>query len=86
MATCEKCWSDAFMASMDDPSVGQVEHYYRLIEERKDNPCTPKEQCGEAHFAGLCDTQCRCGKYTRERNARLGCGQSTNPSEMRSRE
>lgn len=37
----------------------------RLIEERKDNPCTPEQQCGEMHL--LCDwtdrpRQCRCGK------------------------
>jgi hypothetical protein len=25
----------------------QAEHYHDLIEERKDNPCTPKEQAGQ---------------------------------------
>ena len=39
MASCEKCWSDAH---------GCAEDYQQLIEERRDNPCTPEEQAGEA--------------------------------------
>ena len=35
MASCEKCWNDA---------QGRAEDYQQLIEERKDNPCTPEEQ------------------------------------------
>ncbi len=73
MAACEKCWSDAFMASMNDPSVDQVEHYHRLLKERKDNPCTSEEQCGEMHL--ILDhkdgsKRCRCGKHAGERKAR----------------
>lgn len=38
MASCEKCWSDA---------QGNADAYQQLIEDRKDNPCTPEEQAGE---------------------------------------
>ena len=39
MTACEKCLADS----------RDVEDYRRLLEERKDNPCTPEEQCGEMH-------------------------------------
>jgi len=38
MPSCEKCWEDAF---------GNPEKYRELIEERKNDPCTPEEQAGE---------------------------------------
>jgi hypothetical protein len=38
MASCEKCWYDA---------DGNYEEYIELIEERKDNPCSPFEQAGQ---------------------------------------
>lgn len=40
--TCEKCWADAYRMHGD-----QVENYRVLIEKRKDNPCSPKEQAGQ---------------------------------------
>jgi len=40
--TCEKCWADAYLRQMSDPSKLQVEHYRDLIEERKNNPCVPE--------------------------------------------
>ena len=43
---CEKCWSDAYSRMKADPSKCQVDHYYDLLKERKDNPCSPKEQSG----------------------------------------
>jgi len=46
MPSCEKCWSDAFTRSRTDTSKCQAEHYQDLINERKDNPCTPEEQAG----------------------------------------
>ena len=46
MASCEKCWGDAYMRYRCDPSKSQAEHYGDLIRERKDNPCTPEEQAG----------------------------------------
>ena len=44
MPSCEKCWKDAY-----DPysSISQAERYRQLIEERNDNPCSPKEQAGQ---------------------------------------
>jgi len=44
---CEKCWGDAYMRSLDDPYKDQAEHYTDLLNERKDNPCTPREQAGQ---------------------------------------
>ncbi len=46
MATCEKCWEDAYLISCGSMK-SQTECYYELLEERKDNPCTPKEQAGQ---------------------------------------
>jgi hypothetical protein len=40
---CEKCWADAFDFGQSD----QAENYRRLLKERKDHPCTPKEQAGQ---------------------------------------
>lgn len=48
MSACEKCWRDAYMRTLSHPSKSQTEHYYDLLEERKDKPCTPEEQKGEA--------------------------------------
>lgn len=42
MSACEKCWSDAH----GDPYKSVAEEYERLIEERRDRPCTPEEQAG----------------------------------------
>lgn len=47
MASCEKCWSDAGIMGGD-----KTENYANLIEERKDDPCTPEEQAG--HDAEIC--------------------------------
>lgn len=46
MSACEKCWQDAYLKSR----LGfrsQSECYHKLLEERKDNPCTPQEQAGQ---------------------------------------
>ena len=45
---CEKCWGDAYVCSLHDPGLTQVEHYHKLLEVRKDNPCTEEEQRGKA--------------------------------------
>ncbi len=43
MSSCEKCWRDAHsVGSYGDVTV----RYRRLMEERRDNPCTPEEQAG----------------------------------------
>ena len=41
--SCEKCWGDAFARQTGN----QAEEYFRLLEERKDNPCTPEQQAGQ---------------------------------------
>lgn len=35
------------MRTLADCSKAQYEHYNDLLEERKDNPCSPKEQAGQ---------------------------------------
>jgi len=45
--TCEKCWADAWRRAYNNPTRSQAEHYRDLIEERKDNPCSAKEQAGQ---------------------------------------
>ena len=43
---CEKCWRDANRRFFLNPSKSITEYYYELLQERKDNPCTPEEQAG----------------------------------------
>ena len=47
MSTCEKCWADAYGRTTNNPSKSQTEHYHDLMQERKDNPCSPREQAGQ---------------------------------------
>jgi len=47
MSVCEKCWSDAGCRVYSDTSKTKAEHYFDLLKERKDNPCTKEEQVGE---------------------------------------
>jgi len=47
MASCEKCWDDAYLKFRFDPFKSQAEHYLDLLKERENNPCSPKEQGGE---------------------------------------
>ena len=64
MPGCEKCWHDAHVIA--DAIGGSVaDEYARLINQRREAPCTPEEQCGEMHL--LLDwmdrpRQCLCGK------------------------
>lgn len=45
MAACEKCWRDAGLdALLRGGSVS--DHYRRLLDERRDKPCTEAEQRG----------------------------------------
>jgi len=46
MSCCEKCWADAYRRSYGT-SKSQTDCYYELLEERKDNPCSPDEQSGK---------------------------------------
>ena len=47
MASCEKCWEDACMLEYSERRKSRAEYYHDLIAERKDNPCTPREQAGQ---------------------------------------
>jgi hypothetical protein len=46
---CEKCWGDAYLRMIIN-GKGQAENYRELLEERKDNPCTPKEERGDTRY------------------------------------
>jgi len=46
MPACERCWGDAFHKSRIT-GRSQGECYTELIEERKNKPCTQKEQAGD---------------------------------------
>lgn len=46
MASCEKCWGDAYLRSRASGEAQSTE-YYKLLEERKDHPCSPKESAGQ---------------------------------------
>ena len=46
MACCEKCWEDAWEMSQYN-FKDQPTNYKKLLEERKDSPCTAKEQAGQ---------------------------------------
>jgi hypothetical protein len=48
VSACEKCWRDASKAMLTR-GVDQVEEYHRLLQERKDNPCSPEEQDGSIY-------------------------------------
>lgn len=43
---CEKCWSDAYYLS-HSTGKSQGDCYLELLAQRKDNPCSPREQAGE---------------------------------------
>lgn len=45
---CEKCWGDAYMRHLDNPSKTQFDHYSELLKERRDMPCSQEEQKGVA--------------------------------------
>lgn len=47
MSICEKCYKEATRRSHSDYSKTRHEHYLDILKERKDNPCTPKEQAGQ---------------------------------------
>ena len=46
MSACEKCWSDAYLLAWGT-GKSQADCYFELLEERKDNPCTPEQQAGD---------------------------------------
>lgn len=46
MSSCEKCWSDAYLKSILT-GKSQIACYQQILKERKDNPCSPREQAGQ---------------------------------------
>ena len=62
MASCEKCWNDAY---------GNPETYRQLIWERQDYPCSAEEQAGED--AKICNN---CKRKTIHQYAKIcmACG------------
>ena len=44
---CEKCWGDAYIRHLNNPSKSQAEHYVDLLEERRSNPCCEKDEKGQ---------------------------------------
>jgi hypothetical protein len=45
---CEKCWSDAGVMAHSG-ARSKTEIYNELMDERRNHPCTPAQQCGEPH-------------------------------------
>ncbi len=43
---CEKCWDDAYFPAQYT-GESQYTEYKKLLEKRKGNPCTPKQQAGQ---------------------------------------
>lgn len=68
MASCEKCWGDAYMRSRENPMKAQAAHYMELIAERAENPCTPEDQAGKN--AKVCQ---RCKRKTIHQYAKVCC-------------
>lgn len=79
MAACEKCWRD---------SGGDPDLYRDLIEQRKDNPCSPEDQAGEdAKLCPMCGRKAvhvhchvcmACGRIAKDYKSEL---RSTNTKE-----
>jgi len=44
MSICKKCWNDAYGGGYYDGCETQTHRYHQLLEERKDKPCTKKQQ------------------------------------------
>jgi hypothetical protein len=44
MSACEKCWAEAHLRAMMDPTKAQVEHYVDLLREHDQHPCSKEEQ------------------------------------------
>ena len=41
---CDKCWDDAGLRTQGDSSKSQYDHYVELMDERREDPCTPEQQ------------------------------------------
>jgi len=54
MVMCEKCWNDAYFRMIHRGGC-QTEHYYNLLKERKDNPCSLDEQMNVSQGENMTD-------------------------------
>lgn len=61
MSACEKCWADSSCSA----------DYMRLLNERKDHPCTPEEQAGPD--AGQCQLCKRMTLHQHTGKPMCGC-------------
>lgn len=43
---CERCWADAYSPD-GSPNGSQYDNYLHILKERKNHPCTPKQQAGQ---------------------------------------
>mgnify|MGYP003405464791 len=73
MASCEKCWTDAYFRVFENPMKSQAQHYQDLIDEREDTPCSPEDQAGID--AGICS---KCSKKTVHQHAKVCCNCGSN--------
>jgi ribosomal protein L37E len=76
MASCEKCWGDAYMRIHTNPMKSQAEHYQDLIKERTgEKACTPEQQAGQD--ATVCK---KCGRKTVHQYVKvcMNCGVEVN--------
>jgi len=67
MSTCEKCWSDAHRG----PQYSVADEYAKLIEARRERPCTPEQQAGAD--AGTCPVCGRNSVHQTTREPMCGC-------------
>lgn len=67
MSACEKCWRDAHRG----PDYSVADEYARLMNERKDHPCTFEDQAGPD--AGECPTCHRMTLHQLTREPMCGC-------------
>jgi len=45
MTACEKCWEEARLRSLNS-GKSTTDEYQKLLDERRDNPCSPEDQHG----------------------------------------
>jgi hypothetical protein len=70
MAACEKCWNDAYARMLADPSKSQTEHYYDLLKERKDHPCSSDQDRAAQVWKQILQL-CLCPTFERENGEKI---------------
>ena len=72
MSSCEKCWRDAHRG----PQYSVADEYARLVDERRDSPCSPEEQAGPE--ASECTSCHRMTVHQHTREPMCGCARAYN--------